>query len=48
MGSHNADNRVKHAFWWVWCLDETTKLPTTLTTRNDHDDHVMLEPAETK
>ncbi len=45
-GSHGTGDQAKQAFRWVWSFDETTKLPATLTTRNDHDDHVMLEPGQ--
>jgi hypothetical protein len=42
-GSHATEDPKKQAFRWVWSFDDAN-LPAELTARNDHDDHVSLEP----
>ncbi|GAC1393220.1 MAG: hypothetical protein NVSMB38_20430 [Ktedonobacteraceae bacterium] len=43
-GSHNMDKTAKQTFRWKWSID-TGALPATLKYQNDHDDHVLVEPA---
>gem|GEM_PF-1824765 len=42
-GAHGTINQATQPFRWKWRIDDA-QLPATLTTRNDHDNHVMIEP----
>jgi len=42
-GSHNTTAQATQAFRWKWEFDDAN-LPDELTTRNDHGNHVMIEP----
>ncbi|BAU12725.1 hypothetical protein LEP3755_32560 [Leptolyngbya sp. NIES-3755] len=43
-GSHNQTGQNVQTFRWKWMIN-TVNLPNTLTTRNDHGNHVLIEPA---
>ena len=42
-GSHGTANQNIQPFRWKWRMNDT-QLPATLTTRNDHGNHVSIEP----
>ena len=42
-GSHATEDPKKQAFRWVWSFDDTN-LPAELVARNDHGDHISIEP----
>jgi hypothetical protein len=44
-GAHNTVNQGTQAFRWKWRFDDAN-LPARLAMRNDHGNHVMIEPAE--
>ncbi|MEM5548760.1 hypothetical protein [Pseudoalteromonas fuliginea] len=45
-GGNNKTDKTLDNFRWNWSLD-TSDLPSTLTTENDHGDHVLVKPANT-
>lgn len=44
-GSHQTNDKASQFFRWIWSFDENTHLPPALVARNDHGNHVSIEPA---